>query len=106
MSFQVDYEDTMQTWELQEKAAAGNVEIKKVQISPVSAVVEFDALSDERAELEDVSLKLKDGNQVGWSAMSQDTDENGRASCRVIWKSVVELDEIESIIVNGTEIEL
>ena len=106
LSFQVDYEDTMQTWELKEKAAAGNVEIKKVQISPVSAVVEFDTLSDERAELEDVSLKLKDGNQVGWSAMSQDTDENGGASCRVIWKSVVELDEIESIIVNGTEIEL
>ncbi|MCI9018251.1 MAG: DUF4179 domain-containing protein [Lachnospiraceae bacterium] len=106
LSFQVDYEDTMQTWELKEKAAAGNVEIKKVQISPVSAVVEFDTLSDERAELEDVSLKLKDGNQVGWSAMSQDSDENGGASCRVIWKSVVELDEIQSIIVNGTEIEL
>lgn len=106
LSFTVDYEDTLQTWELKEKVAVGNVEVKKVQISPVSAVVEFDTLSDEKAELEDVFLKLKDGNQVECNAMSQDWDENGGASCRVIWKSVVELGEIEGIVVNGTEIKL
>ena len=106
LSFTVDYEDTMKTWELQEKAVAGNMEIKKVQISPVSAVVEYDTLSDEKAEFEDISLKLKNGSQVGWSAMSWDPDDKGESPCRVIWKSVVELDEIESIIVNGTEIKL
>ncbi len=106
LSFTVDYEDTMKTWELQEKTAVGNMEIKKVQISPVSAIVEYDTLSDEKAEFEDVSLKLKNGSQVGWSAMSWDTDDKGVSPCRVIWKSVVELDEIESVIVNGTEIKL
>ena len=55
----------------------GNMEIKKVQISPVSAIVEYDTLSDEKAEFEDVSLKLKNGSQVGWSAMSWDTDDKG-----------------------------
>lgn len=106
LSFTVDYEDTMKIWELQEKAVVGNVEIKKVQISPVSAVLEFDILSDEKAEFEDVSLKLKDGSQVGWNGMSWDSDENSGSLCRVIWKSVVDLEEVESITVNGVEIGL
>lgn len=106
LSFTVDYEDTMKTWELKEKAMVGNMEIKKVQISPVSAVLEFDTLSDDEVEFEDVSLKLKDGSLVGCNAMSWDSNENGGSPCRVIWKSVVDLEEIESIIVNGTEIKL
>lgn len=106
LSFTVDYEDTMKTWELQEKAEAGNVEIKKVQISPVSAIVEYDTLSDGNVEFEDVSLKLKDGSQVGWNAMNWDSEEDGAKTCRVIWKSVVDLENVEAIVVNGTEIRL
>lgn len=106
LSFTVDYEDTMKTWELKETASIGNAEIKKVQISPVSAVVEYDTLSDEEVEFEDIYLKLKDGNQVNWNAMSQDSGEDGAKSLRIIWKSVVDLDEIESIVVNGTSITL
>lgn len=106
LSFTVDYEDTMKTWELKETAAIGNAEIKKVQISPVSAVVEYDTLSDEKVEFEDISLKLKDGNQVNWNAMSWVSEEDGAKSLRVLWKSVVDLEEIEAIVVNGTEISL
>ena len=106
LSFTVDYEDTMKTWELKETASIGNAEIKKVQISPASAVVEYDTLSDEEVEFEDIYLKLKDGNQVNWNAMSQDSGEDGAKSLRIIWKSVVDLDEIESIVVNGTSITL
>ena len=106
LSFTVDYEDTMKTWELKETAAIGNAEIKKVQISPVSAVVEYDTLSDEKVEFEDISLKLKDGNQVNWNAMSWVSEEDGAKSLRVLWKSVVDLEEIEAIVVNGTSIPL
>lgn len=106
LSFTVDYEDTMKTWELKETASIGNAEIKKVQISPVSAVVEYDTLSDEEVEFEDISLELKDGNQVKWNAMSQNSQEDGVKSLRVLWKSVVDLDEIEAIVVNGTSIPL
>lgn len=104
LSFTVDYEDTMKTWELKETASIGNAEIKKVQISPVSAVVEYDTLSDEEVEFEDISLKLKDGNEVKWNAMSWDSGEDGTKSLRVLWKNVVDLEEIEAIVVNGTEI--
>lgn len=96
----------MKTWELQEKAVAGNMEIKKVQISPVSAVLEFDILSDDTVEFDDVSLKLKNGNQVKWNAMSWDEEREEAKSCRILWKSVVDLEDIEGIIVNGTEIAL
>lgn len=106
LSFTVDYEGTMKTWELKETAAIGNAEIKKVQISPVSAVVEYDTLSDEKVEFEDISLKLKDGNQVNWNAMSWVSEEDGAKSLRVLWKSVVDLEEIEAIVVNGTSIPL
>ncbi|MCI8851941.1 MAG: hypothetical protein HFI32_00360 [Lachnospiraceae bacterium] len=106
LSFRVDYEDTMKTWELQEKAVAGNMEIKKVQISPVSAVIEFDILSDDIVEFDDISLKLKNGNQVKWNAIGWDAEREDTKSCRVLWKSVVDLEDIEGIIVNGTEIGL
>lgn len=96
----------MKTWELKETASIGNAEIKKVQISPVSAVVEYDTLSDEEVEFEDISPELKDGNQVNWNAMSQNSQEDGVKSLRVLWKSVVDLDEIEAIVVNGTSIPL
>ncbi|MCI9477981.1 MAG: DUF4179 domain-containing protein [Lachnospiraceae bacterium] len=106
LSFRVDYEDTMKAWKLQEKTAVGNIEIKKVQISPVSAVLEFDILSDDTVEFDDVSLKLKNGNQVKWNAMSWDEEREEAKSCRILWKSVVDLEDIEGIIVNGTEIAL
>lgn len=106
LSFTVDYEDTVKAWELQEKVLVGNAKIKKVQISPVSAIVEYDTLSDETIEFEDVYLKLKDGNQVEWNAMSQISGEDGAKCLRVLWKSVADLDELEAIVVNGTEISL
>ena len=106
LNFTVDYEDTMKTWDLSEKVTIGNLEVKKIQISPVSAVVEFDTLSDEEVEFEDISPELKDGNQVNWNAMSQNSQEDGVKSLRVLWKSVVDLDEIEAIVVNGTSIPL
>ena len=106
LEFMVDYEDTMKTWTLEEKVQVENLAVKEVQISPVSAIVKFDMLSEGDVDFEDVILNLKNGGQVKWDAMSWDSDAEESDSCRILWKSVVDLEEIEGITVNGIEIKL
>ncbi len=106
LNFTVNYEDTMKTWNFQEKVSAGNLEIKKIQISPVSAVIEFDTMSDEPIDFEDIILNMKDGNKVKANAMSWDSEADIDKECQIIWESVVDLEEAESLSVNGTIITL
>jgi len=106
LDFTVNYEETMKTWEFPENVQAGNIVLEKIQISPVSAVVKFDTLSDEKVDFKDVSLKMKDGTLVEQAAMSWDEDPAKADNCRILWKSVVNPEEIESISINGREIPL
>ncbi len=106
LNFTVDYEDTMKTWKLAEKAEAGGIAVTQVQISPVSAVVEFDTLSDEEIDFEEISLKLKDGSRIESAAMHWENNPEEAENCRILWKSVADLEDVEGITINGVEIPL
>ena len=106
LDFTVDYEDTMKTWALKEEAAAGCLSIKEISISPVSGIVKFDTLSDEKVEFDQIILNRKDGTSVKANAMSWDSDAQQAKEVRVLWESVVDLEDMESITVNGTTISL
>jgi len=106
LDFTVDYEDTMKTWALKEEAAAGCLSIKEISISPVSGIVKFDTLSDEKVEFDKIILNRKDGTSVKANAMSWDSDAQQAKEVRVLWESVVDLEDMESITVNGTTISL
>lgn len=106
LNFTVDYEETMKTWAFDAPREAGSVKIDEIQISPVSAVIDFYTLSDERAEFEGAVLNLKSGIQVEAEEMRWDEGAEGGGKCRILWKSVVDLEEIESITINDVVISL
>ena len=102
----MDYEETMKTWTFDTPLEAGNVKIDEIQISPVSAVVDFYTLSDERADFAHAVLNLKSGIQIEAEEMRWDEGTEDDGKCRILWKSVVDMEEIESVEINGTVISL
>ncbi len=106
LDFTVDYEDTMKTWAFKESVAAGSLSVKEISISPVSGIVKFDTLSDGLEDLDWIVLNRKDGTSVKANAMSQGSEGDSAKEVRVLWESVVDLEDIESITVNGTAISL
>ena len=106
LSFTVDYEDTMKTWALEENVETDGLVVKEISISPVSGIVKFDTLSEKELELEDVCLNRKDGSQVKVNAMSCETESEQDKEARILWESVVDLEEIVSITINGKTISL
>lgn len=72
----------------------------------MSALVEFDTLSDETPVLESAMLNLKNGSQIRAQEMREERSEGNTGKYRILWESVVNVEEIESISLNGTVISL
>lgn len=106
LNFTVDYEETMKTWALSEPVAVGNVIIDEIQISPVSAALNFYTLSDEQADFEDAVLNLKNGIRIEAEEIRWEDCGTEGGTCQILWKYVVDMGNIESISVNGTVITL
>ena len=106
LNFTVNYEETMKTWAFNGENQASGLPVKKIAVSPVSALVEFDTLSDETPVLESAMLNLKNGSQIGAQEMREEGSEGNTGKYRILWESVVNVEEIESISLNGTVISL
>ena len=106
LNFTVNYEETMKTWAFNGENQASGLPVKKIAVSPVSALVEFDTLSDETPVLESAMLNLKNGSQIGAQEMREERSEGNTGKYRILWESVVNVEEIESISLNGTVISL
>ena len=106
LNFTVNYEETMKTWAFNGENQASGLTVKKIAVSPVSALVEFDTLSDETPVLESAMLNLKNGSQIGAQEMREERSEGNTGKYRILWESVVNVEEIESISLNGTVISL
>ena len=106
LNFTVNYEETMKTWAFNGENQASGLPVKKIAVSPVSALVEFDTLSDETPVLESAMLNLKNGSQIGAQEMREERGEGNTGKYRILWESVVNVEEIESISLNGTVISL
>lgn len=104
LNFTVNYEETMKIWAFDGEIQAGGLSVKKIGISPVSAEVEFDTLSDENTELENAVLNLKNGSQVEAQAITDKMEDGNSAKYRILWESVVNTEEIESISLNNSVI--
>ena len=106
LNFTVNYEETMKTWAFNGENQASGLPVKKIAVSPVSALVEFDTLSDETPVLESAMLNLKNGSQIRAQEMREERSEGNTGKYRILWESVVNVEEIESISLNGTVISL
>ena len=78
--------------------------MKKISVSPVSAIIEFDTLSDENVVLERAALNLKNGNRIEAQAAVEEKASGDGVKYRVIWESVVNTEEIESVSLNDSVI--
>ena len=106
LNFTVNFEETMQIWDFDGQIQAGELTVKKIGISPVSATVEFDTLSDKNVILENAALNLKNGGQIEAQAITEEAEDGKVGKCRILWESVADMEEIESISLNGTVISL
>lgn len=80
--------------------------MKKILVSPISAIIEFDTLSDENADLERAALNLKNGSRIEAQAAVEEEDSGNGVKYRILWESVVNTEEIESISLNDSVISL
>ena len=80
--------------------------MKKIGISPVSAMVEFDSVSDENPVPESAVLNLENGSQVEAQAITEEMEDGKSGKCRILWERVINMEDIESISLNGTVISL
>ena len=80
--------------------------MKKISVSPVSAIIEFDTLSDENVVLERAALNLKNGNRIEAQAAVEEKASGDGVKYRVLWESVVNTEEIESVSLNDSVISL
>ncbi len=78
--------------------------MKKISVSPVSANIEFDTLSDENVVLERAALNLKNGNRIEAQAAVEEKASGDGVKYRVLWESVVNTEEIESVSLNDSVI--
>ncbi len=78
--------------------------MKKISVSPVSAIIEFDTLSDENVVLERAALNLKNGNRIEAQAAVEEKASGDGVKYRVLWESVVNTEEIESVSLNDSVI--
>ncbi len=106
LDFTVNYEETMKIWAFDETIQAGGLHVKKIGISPVSAMVEFDTLSDENPVPESAVLNLENGSQVEAQAITEEMEDGKSGKCRILWERVINMEDIESISLNGTVISL
>ena len=104
MNFTVNYEETMKTWAFDGENQASGLPVKKIAVSPVSALVEFDTLSDENVVLERAALNLKNGNRIEAQAAVEEKASGDGVKYRVLWESVVNTEEIESVSLNDSVI--
>lgn len=80
--------------------------MKKILVSPISAIIEFDTLSDENADLERAALNLKNGSRIEAQAAVEEEDSGNGVKYRILWESVVNTEEIESVSLNDSVISL
>ena len=80
--------------------------MKKISVSPVSAIIEFDTLSDENVVLERAALNLKNGSRIEAQAAVEEKTSGDGVKYRVLWESIVNMEEIESISLNDSVISL
>ena len=59
-----------------------------------------------RQVLESAMLNLKNGSQIGAQEMREERSEGNTGKYRILWESVVNVEESESISLNGTVISL
>ena len=104
LDFPVNYEETMKTWAFDGENQASGLPVKKIAVSPVSALVEFDTLSDETPVLESAALNLKNGEQIKAQEIREEMNDGSARKCRILWESVVNVEEIESISLNDSVI--
>ena len=78
--------------------------MKKISVSPVSAIIEFDTLSDENVVLERAALNLKNGIRIEAQAAAEEKASGDGVKYRVLWESVVNTEEIESVSLNDSVI--
>ena len=104
LNFTVNYEETMKTWAFDGENQASSLPVKKIAISPVSALVEFDTLSDETPVLENAALNLKNGGRINAQEIREEVGDGKTGKCRILWESVVNVEEIESISLNDSVI--
>ncbi len=106
LDFTVSYGETMKIWDFTGKDQAGGLPVKKILVSPISAIIEFDTLSDENADLERAALNLKNGSRIEAQAAVEEEDSGNGVKYRILWESVVNTEEIESISLNDSVISL
>ena len=106
LDFTVNYEETMKTWAFDGENQASGLPVKKIAVSPVSALVEFDTLSDETPVLESAALNLKNGEQIKAQEIREEMNDGSAGKCRILWESVVNVEEIVSISLNDSVISL
>ena len=102
--FPVNFEETMKTWAFDGENQDSGLPVKKIAVSPVSALVEFDTLSDETPVLESAALNLKNGEQIKAQEIREEMNDGSAGKCRILWESVVNVEEIESISLNDSVI--
>ena len=78
--------------------------MKKISVSPVFAIIEFDTLSDENVVLERAALNLKNGRRIEAQAAVEEKASGDGVKYRVLWESVVNTEEIESVSLNDSVI--
>lgn len=78
--------------------------MKKISVSPVFAIIEFDTLSDENVVLERAALNLKNGRRIEAQAAVEGKGSGNGIKYRVLWESVVNTEEIESVSLNDSVI--
>lgn len=78
--------------------------MKKISVSPVSAIIEFDTLSDENVVLERAALNLKNGSRIEAQAAVEEKTSGDGVKYRVLWESVVNTEKIESVSLNDSVI--
>ncbi len=104
LDFTVSYGETMKTWDFTGKDQAGGLPMKKISVSPVFAIIKFDTLSDENVVLERAALNLKNGSRIEAQAAVEEKASGDGVKYRVLWESVVNMEEIESISLNDSVI--
>ena len=69
-----------------------------------AAIIKFDTLSDENVVLERAALNLKNGSRIEAQAAVEEKASGDGVKYRVLWESVVNTEEIESVSLNDSVI--